>query len=227
MLFKSFALFAAFAASVPAFAAPTSANDGVSPAVGNVAGTAEYDSALHDEVAKLFEFSRRDDGCSLVEVDGIIENVLNNATITVLKRSDCNSARAAAEIRDVLNNAKANALSSRSKRDGENVYSFDQIKTIVTDVWNNKKTDKRDNSVVSEIAAKVVDSLQTSGSTSSKPTADTISQVAGAVKRTLDGVTGSLSKRTDNSAIVEQIIDEYYTQVAKYTNVNAVTEGGL
>jgi len=26
--------------------------------------------SVHDEVAKLFEFSRRDDGCSLVEVDG-------------------------------------------------------------------------------------------------------------------------------------------------------------
>lgn len=242
MLPKSFALFAAFAAFASVFASPIPgsvadvtavvedvAND-LTVNVGTRAEAVENDSPSFDEVVKLFELSRRDDGCSVIDIDGIIYNVLNNGTITVLKRDDCNVARATAQVRDVVNKARANALSARSKRGEEKRYSYEEIEAIVVSEANNlkktnaatrSKADKRDAGVYA-IVERVLDNFHADDLTLSKRGTYTVSQIATAVKNALDGVTGS-SKRSDNvDALAEQVLDELYAQAAKRTDdINA------
>ncbi|KAG1890364.1 hypothetical protein F4604DRAFT_1673786 [Suillus subluteus] len=231
MLSKSFALFAAFAAFAPAFATPVPASEvGVTAVVNNAgndlktsvgtrADAVEYEPSF-DEVVKMVELSRRDDGCSLVDIDGVIYDVLNNATISVLRRDGgCNVARATATVRDVVNKARANSLSSRSKRHEEKRYSLDQIEAIVTSAYDKKNsavTDKRDDAGVYTIVERVLNNSP------SKRGTYTISQVATATKEVLDA-NGVVSKRSDNvDDLAEQILDELSAQAAKRTDVTDV-----
>lgn len=219
-----------------AFATPVPTGEvGITAVVDDVADNLKVnvgtraDAVSFDEVAKMVELTRRDDGCSLVEIDGVIYNVLNNATISVLKREDCNVARATATVRDVVNKARANALSSNSKRHEEKRYSFDEIEAIVTSVYNKKNsavTDKRDNASVYAIVKRVVDNFHADGQ--SKRGTFTISQVATATKQVLDGVASKRSENVDE--VAELIVDELSAQAAKRTdniNVRAITENGL
>ncbi|KAG2067267.1 hypothetical protein BDR04DRAFT_1105298 [Suillus decipiens] len=129
MLSKSFALFAAFAAAAPALASPLPNNVvGALVDLNNVANDLHANvlstrggSPSFDDVVKGFEqhSGGYDYGCSVVQIDAIINNVLNNATINILstKRSGCDVLGVTAVVENVLNNLKINILSSGVKRD--------------------------------------------------------------------------------------------------------------
>lgn len=124
MLSKYFALFAAFATFTPAFAAPVPESlVDVVAAVTNVGNDATVNvltkradavnSGLFDEVIKRLEFTERDSGCGLADVDVIVSNVLNNVTINILKRDDCDVVGVTAAAVDILNNLNVNVLTKR------------------------------------------------------------------------------------------------------------------
>ncbi|KAG1795633.1 uncharacterized protein HD556DRAFT_364021 [Suillus plorans] len=151
MLSKYFALFAAFAAFTPAFAAPVpetlvdavvgksrpmcvcvcvsslhcvfivAVTNDVNNANVNVL-TKRVDAvnpAVFDEVIKRLEFTERDSGCDVADVDVIVSNVLNNVTINILKRSDCDIVGVSAAAVDILNNLNVNVLTKREVTDAE------------------------------------------------------------------------------------------------------------
>ncbi|KAG1838354.1 hypothetical protein DFJ58DRAFT_749267 [Suillus subalutaceus] len=166
----------------------------------------------------MLELSQRDDGCSLVDIDGVIYDVLNNATISVL-----GSATTAmlpelllVSVRNVVNKARVDALTPRSKRHEEKCYSFDQIEVIVTSAYN-----KKNRSSTTSIPMTL---RHLSAGTY------TISQVATATKDVLDA-NGVVSKHSDNvDDLVEPILDELSARAAKRTddiNVPAIAENDV
>ncbi|KAG1824596.1 uncharacterized protein BJ212DRAFT_1321356, partial [Suillus subaureus] len=150
MLSKSLALFAAFAAIVPAFAAPLPEQlANVVAVVENVGDDAKVNvltrgPAAFEEVARRLELSGRDSGCSLADVDIIISNVLNNATINVLspsKRGGCDILGLTIEVTDVLNNLDVNVLSpGKSKRSD---FTLAQLESLVTSAAQSKSKTSR------------------------------------------------------------------------------------
>ncbi|KAJ8597299.1 hypothetical protein M405DRAFT_804067 [Rhizopogon salebrosus TDB-379] len=163
MLFKSFALFAAFTAVAPAFAAPVS---GVTSA------------PLNKATSERLSVPAVRDG--LVSVNAIVENVLNNATVKVLSTRDndyhCSVVEVKAKVTNILNNLHVDVL-SKSKR-GEEVCSLVDIEAsmslclFVTNIANDmnisilsnsKRTEKRssgcDDVKVTAIAEDILNKL--------------------------------------------------------------------
>ncbi|KAG2113533.1 uncharacterized protein F5147DRAFT_49321 [Suillus discolor] len=150
MLSKYFALFAAFATFTPAFAAPvpetlvdvlasvtnvgndatvnvlTKRADAVNPGrkhapLSRLTRYADQNGiSVFDELIKRLEFTERDSGCDVADVDVIVSNVLNNVTINILKRTEgCDIVGVTAAATDILNNLKVNILTKREVTDEE------------------------------------------------------------------------------------------------------------
>lgn len=245
MLSKSFALFVAFAAFTPAFAAPVPDVVGVTAVVKDIANdlkanvlTSRSDPAspaTFEEVVKMLELSRRTEssGCSVAEVDAIISNVLNNGTINILsssKRSDCDVVGVTAEVKNVLNNLHISVLST-SKR-GESSCSVADIEAVVYDVANdmniNVLTQKRGNCDVVKVSAivkEILENLNVNVLTQSKRSTYSVSAIATKAKNILDGTT---SKRGDSLAnvvvAVEDNLNQLTTTVEKRGDVDIVAE---
>jgi hypothetical protein len=241
MLSKSFALFAAFAAFSPAFAAPLPDVLGVNAAVKDIANnlkanvlTQRADAvgpASFAEVVKMLELSRRGDssGCSVAEVDAIVNNVLNNGTIDILtqsKRSDCDVVGVTAEVKNVLNNLHISVL-SQSKR-GEEYCSLADVEAIVTDVANDMKINvitqsKRSGCDVVKVTAivkDILDDLKVNVLTQSKRSTYSVSAIATKAKAILEG---TASKRSQDGlanvvVVAENDIDQLTANVAKRAN---------
>lgn len=243
MLSKSFALFAAFAAFAPAFAAPVPADVlGVDAVVKDVANDLKagvltrsdpVNAATFEEVVKMLELSRRteDSGCSLVDVDAIINNVLNNGSISILssKRSDCDVVGVTAEVKNVLNNLHVSVLST-SKR-GEGYCSLADVEAVVTDVANNMNinvlTQKRGDCDVVKVTAIVknlLENLNVNVLTQSKRSTYSVSDIATQAKNILEGKT---SKRDELANVVVDVVhnvDDLTANVLKRADVDVYAE---
>lgn len=245
MLSKSFALFVAFTAFAPAFAAPVPADVlGVDAVVKNVANDLKatvltrrsdpVSPATFEEVVKMLELSRRteDSGCSVAEVDAIISNVLNNGTIDILsssKRSDCDVVGVTAEVKNVLNNLHISVLST-SKR-GEGYCSLADVEAVVTDVANDMKinvlTQKRGDCDVVKVTAIVknlLENLNVNVLTQSKRSTYSVSDIATQAKNILEGKT---SKRDELANVVVDVVhnvDDLTANVLKRADVDVVAE---
>ncbi|KAG2044058.1 hypothetical protein BDR03DRAFT_940662 [Suillus americanus] len=243
MLSKTFALFATFAAFVPALAAPLPSADSLIDAVVDVQNDLNNlnvnvltRGAAFEEVARRLELSGRGDssGCSLADVDIIISNVLNNDTINILspaKRGGCDILGLTVEVTNVLNNLDINILSpGRSKRSEEKRYTFEEIESIVTKTAENLKTKttrsttgKRGGGSLIDVTAVVEDVLNNLDVNILTKRSDfTTTQVATAVLNALNGVTSSPSKRSGNTPnvdhLTDQVIEELSAIVAKRAN---------
>lgn len=253
MLSKSFALFVAFAAFTPAFAAPLPSVVGVDAVVKDIADNLKANvltqrsdpvgPASFEEVVKMLELSRRGDsyGCSVAEIDAIVNDVLNNGTISILsqsKRSDCNVVGVTAEVKNVLNNLHISVL-SQSKR-GEAYCSLADVEAIVTDVANDMKINvltqsKRSSCDVVKVTAIVKDllnNLKVNVLTQSKRSTYSVSAIATKAKNILEG---TASKRSEDSianvvVVAEDDLNKLTANVAKRAddvNVAAVVKNVL
>ncbi|KIK46835.1 hypothetical protein CY34DRAFT_9415 [Suillus luteus UH-Slu-Lm8-n1] len=243
MLSKSFALFVAFAAFIPAFAAPVPDVLGVTAAVKDVANDLKAnvltrsDPATFEEVVKMLELSRRTEssGCSVAEVDAIISNVLNNGSISILsssKRSDCDLVGVTAEVKNVLNNLHISVLSSSKRSEG--YCSLADVEAVVYNVANDmkinvlsqsKKRSGCDVVKVTAIVKDILENLDVNVLTQSKRSTYSVSAIATKAKDILEG---KVSKRGDTLAnvvvAVEDNLDHLTTTVAKRDDVDVVAE---
>lgn len=206
--------------------------------VANVATKrAGVDPVVFDEVIKRLEFTQRDSGCGLADIDVIVSNVLNNVTINILKRGDCDVVGVSAAVVDVLNNLHVN-VASPSKR-GE--YSLEQLESIVSSTASNqgynvpsgKRSDAEDSAAVNRILEQLSGNVKRS-----KASPYTVSQIASALAQVLnenqardvtpeallDALLGDavLVKRAD---LVDAVVA--VTNDLNNANVNVLTRGDV
>ncbi|KAG1838274.1 hypothetical protein DFJ58DRAFT_814331 [Suillus subalutaceus] len=233
MLSKSFALFAAFAAFVPAFAAPLPGQVAdVAAIVDNVGENANVNvltrgPAAFEEVVRRLELSGRGDasGCSVADVDIIVSNVLNNDTINILspsKRGGCDILGLTLEVTDVLNNLDINILSPGKSKRAE-AFSLEQITSLVSTMAANtgkaarSTAGKRGGSLV-DVTAVVEDVLNNLDiNVLTKRVDVTEAQIANAVYNAL--ISGSTSKRSgiipNVNDLADRALEELSAIVAK------------
>ncbi|KAG2052310.1 hypothetical protein BDR06DRAFT_1009591 [Suillus hirtellus] len=220
MLSKYFALFAAFATFTPAFAAPVPESlVDVLASVTNVGNDANVNvltkradavnSGLFDEVIKRLEFTERDSGCGLADVDVIVSNVLNNVTINILKRDDCDVVGVTAAAVDILNNLNVNVLTKRE-------VTSSQVASAVKTAAQNQgitlasRSDLDDATAVSEILKRYEGIVARA-----KGSPYTEAQIVDAIMTAMEQYGGGSSSRRrgttpDVQAVTEDLLSKVY-----------------
>ncbi|OAX42468.1 hypothetical protein K503DRAFT_853931 [Rhizopogon vinicolor AM-OR11-026] len=137
MLFKSFALAAAFAAFAPALAAPVS--DNVLPVRRQLADVGVVvDNVLNNGTISILS-SRGEGTCSLAEVTAVVTNVLNNPKVKVAsssKRGGCDDALIKRETYKIVSRVYTNASPNLSKR-GYEGCSLADVDAVLSNIANN------------------------------------------------------------------------------------------
>lgn len=221
MLSKYFALFAAFAAFTPAFAAPVpetlvdavvSVTNDVNNANINVL-TKRADAvnpAVFDEVIRRLEFTERDSGCGLADVDVIVSNVLNNVTINILKRTDgCDVVAVSAAAVDILNNLNVNILTKRDVSDTD-IDNAVQSAAKSQGITFPQRSNLDDATAVNDIL-KRYQGIAARG----KESAFTQAQIVSAIQEAIAQYGGGSSSRRrgttpDVQAVTEDLLDKVY-----------------
>ncbi|KAG1893638.1 uncharacterized protein F5891DRAFT_1196169 [Suillus fuscotomentosus] len=228
MLSKYFALFAAFAAFTPAFAAPVpetlvDAVVAVTNDVNNLNVNAltkradAVNSGLFDEVIKRLEFTERDSGCGLADVDVIVSNVLNNVTINILKRDDCDVVGVTAAAVDILNNLNVNVLTKREVTSSQ-VASAVQAAAQNQGITLASRSDLDDAAAVNEILRRYEGiAARAKGSPYSQ------AQIVDAIMQAMQAYGGSSSRRRGTTPDVRAVTEDLLSKVYGTKRANVIS----